>query len=95
MPAPVSAVVLPPGVCPPSTADERRLLAQSQQFESMLVSFLTRELAASARLAGGSSGALGMHAGMVSDSLADTVTAGGGIGIAGMVYGQLVERSRA
>ena len=92
MPGSVPAITLPPGVPPPATADQRRLLEQARGFEALLLSFLTRQLTESAGL-GERSGAAAMHGQLVSDSLSEGIAAGGGIGIAGMVYGQLVERS--
>ena len=92
MPAPVSAIALPPGVRTPETADERRLLEQARSFETLLLSLLTRELTASAGLAGDGAGTSSLHGQLVADALAEGLSTSGGIGIAGLVYGQLAGR---
>ncbi len=92
MVAGAAPVVLPPGVSPPETRDERQLLEQARSFESLLLSFLTKELTSASGLMGESSGASGLHAGLVTEQLADALARGGGVGIAGMLYGQLAGR---
>lgn len=95
MPGPVDGVALPPGVLPPATPEQRRLLGQTLEFESLLLSFLTRELTASAPLAGEAADAGGIYGQLLAEQLAGAITAGGGVGIAGAVYGQLAGRGEA
>jgi Rod binding domain-containing protein len=94
MPGPIDSLALPPGVRAPATPEQRLLLGQAREFEALLLSFLTRELTASAAL-GGETAGTGVYGQLLSEQLAGAIADGGGVGVAGLVYGQLSEREAA
>jgi Rod binding domain-containing protein len=82
---------LPPGVAPPATPVEKALYDACKSFEAVFVSHLVKGMLSSARGEDDASGVQGVYQDMADDTMTQNLVNNGTFGLAGTVYGQLVE----
>jgi len=92
MTGPFQVGALPPGVEAPSTQRERDLYKQALDLEGVFTEHLVSAMMASAQGPEGGSGGTAIYRQMTTQALNDALLSGGGLGLAGSLYGQLAQR---
>jgi Rod binding domain-containing protein len=82
---------LPPGVKAPKTAAEHALYDACKNFESIFVQHVVTDMLASARGDDAATGAQGVYQDMADQTMTQSLVDSGSFGLAGTVYGQLVQ----
>jgi Rod binding domain-containing protein len=82
---------LPAGVKPPKTAQEHALYDACKNFEAMFVQHIVTDMLSSARGDDDATGAQGVYQDMADQTMTQSLVDSGSFGLAGTVYGQLVQ----